>query len=127
MRAARAIATHTEREWGDLVRAHGRRCAYCDRPLGLLEVHKDHVIPVSRGGSDGIDNIVPACKPCNSEKHRMTADEYREYLSMLGRTKGAGWKYSSETCRCGAINERMHHFLTQSRELFPHAYSGPAA
>ena len=41
---------------------------------------KDHVIPISRGGSDAIDNIVGACLTCNKRKHRKTGDEFFEVL-----------------------------------------------
>lgn len=41
------------------------RCAYCGRELPLS---MDHVVPLSRGGSNIIENIVPACKSCNSSK-----------------------------------------------------------
>ncbi len=43
-----------------------RKCAYCDAedvPLNL-----DHVHPRSRGGSDRVSNLVPACIPCNKSK-----------------------------------------------------------
>jgi 5-methylcytosine-specific restriction endonuclease McrA len=42
-------------------------------------LEKDHMIPVSRGGSDAIDNIAVACTECNAEKRQMTADEYRDW------------------------------------------------
>lgn len=39
----------------------------------------DHLIPVSRGGTDHWSNTVGACKACNVEKGDMTADEYRAF------------------------------------------------
>jgi len=43
-------------------------CAYCgDRP-GRSHLEIDHLIPRSKGGSDGEENLVPACKPCNQGK-----------------------------------------------------------
>jgi hypothetical protein len=43
-------------------------CRYCGAQPGcdLLEV--DHVVPVSRGGSDNECNKVTACKTCNARK-----------------------------------------------------------
>ena len=29
----------------------------------------DHVVPLSKEGKHDIENIVPACKSCNSKKH----------------------------------------------------------
>ncbi len=28
----------------------------------------DHILPLSRGGSHSIDNVVPACHTCNRSK-----------------------------------------------------------
>jgi 5-methylcytosine-specific restriction endonuclease McrA len=65
-------------EWHDLIKAYGGRCAYCyaDRPLTM-----DHRVPLARGGSHEIENILPACKPCNSRKHTMTEAEFRVLLA----------------------------------------------
>jgi 5-methylcytosine-specific restriction endonuclease McrA len=41
-------------------------CQYCGKESAGLTV--DHVIPRSRGGSSGWDNIVAACAPCNRKK-----------------------------------------------------------
>lgn len=52
----------------------GNRCIYCgatDLPLTL-----DHVVPRSRGGPDTIDNLVPACLPCNCAKGARTPSEW---------------------------------------------------
>lgn len=39
-------------------------CVYC----GGRATGWDHVMPMSRGGRHAVDNLVPACKPCNSAK-----------------------------------------------------------
>ena len=41
-------------------------CQYCGRERGKLTV--DHVIPRSKGGTSGWDNIVTCCAPCNRRK-----------------------------------------------------------
>jgi hypothetical protein len=52
-------------QWAALKEAWGG-CAYCgasDRPL-----QKDCVLAISRGGRYTLDNIAPACGPCNASK-----------------------------------------------------------
>lgn len=58
------------------------RCAYCGEENFPLTV--DHVIPVSRGGSDELENLAPACMPCNREKLNFTPDEWREWRLEMG-------------------------------------------
>lgn len=56
----------SKRDWERLVARYGGRCAYCgDRPELL---HMEHVVPLSRGGRNGIGNVLPACPPCNMSK-----------------------------------------------------------
>lgn len=83
MREARERGRHTAQEWWALVRSVERRCAYCGRETahrGPWRMTKDHILPVSRGGSDAIDNLCVACKQCNSNKGTLTGDEYRHWL-----------------------------------------------
>jgi 5-methylcytosine-specific restriction endonuclease McrA len=42
----------------------GHRCQYC----GAAAENIDHVVPRSRGGTHTWDNVVAACRPCNSRK-----------------------------------------------------------
>lgn len=63
------IATLTADEWKDIMQRHGYACAYCGRLFSeSLPPTQDHVMPLSRGGNHTKDNVVPACKPCNSSK-----------------------------------------------------------
>ncbi len=56
---------HTDAEWQVKLREYNCECAYCGE---VAQLTKDHIIPVSKGGSDKIANIVPACWPCNRSK-----------------------------------------------------------
>lgn len=62
-----ALGHFTFAEWQLVVWVYGGQCAYCGVTPNRLE--RDHVIPLSKGGSNWIENIVPACKSCNSAKH----------------------------------------------------------
>jgi len=42
-----------------------RSCCYCG---AITQLSMDHLIPRLRGGPDDSDNLVWACKPCNSSK-----------------------------------------------------------
>lgn len=57
-------------------------CVYCGQPLGwghpsVENPQIDHVVPRARGGGNGIDNLVAACRACNSAKGTMSAEEFR--------------------------------------------------
>jgi 5-methylcytosine-specific restriction endonuclease McrA len=50
-------------------------CVYCGCSAPKL-LTLDHVIPQSKGGKDSWDNLVTACRTCNSEKSDLTLEEY---------------------------------------------------
>lgn len=56
----------TKEEWKAICDLFQNRCAYCRKQT---ELHQDHVIPLSKGGPHHPDNVVPACKSCNSSKN----------------------------------------------------------
>lgn len=89
---ARDLGTHTAAEWRQRVRSRAGVCHYCRRPWHG-DLHKDHMIPISRGGSDAIDNLAPACGDCNCTKSTMTAPEFVAWAERTGyfekpRTRG---------------------------------------
>jgi 5-methylcytosine-specific restriction endonuclease McrA len=66
--------THTAKDWISLLARFRGMCAYC----GIKKAaHKDHVIPISRGGRDSIGNILPACSPCNLTKGGRLITEWK--------------------------------------------------
>ena len=56
----------TKAKWNKLVELHDSCCFYCKEKFDKLTI--DHFIPLSKGGSNFIDNIVPACSRCNNLK-----------------------------------------------------------
>ena len=58
----------------EVLATHGEFCAYCGASGVNLQL--DHVFPRSRGGSDTPENLVPACKPCNTSKGAKTVQEW---------------------------------------------------
>lgn len=47
----------------------------------------DHHIPLSRGGTSERENLVPACKDCNTRKKYLLPHEWDEYLERLENEK----------------------------------------
>lgn len=67
---------HTQMQWEAKFFRCGCACFYCNEPLLLSRATKDHRLPSCRGGSDVIDNIVPACFLCNLKKGDKTDKEF---------------------------------------------------
>lgn len=55
----------------------GGLCAYCEAAPGST---LDHVVPLARGGSHSLGNLVPACKSCNCSKGEKFLFEWRVWL-----------------------------------------------
>ena len=51
-----------------------RTCQYCGKTRTRIEV--DHVVPKSRGGGYRVDNLVAACRSCNSRKGNRSVEEF---------------------------------------------------
>lgn len=59
---------HTNDEWMTLKAQYNWTCLHCSKVEPNIKLTKDHIIPVSRGGTDNIENIQPLCLPCNVKK-----------------------------------------------------------
>ena len=59
----------------------GWSCVYCGTAGGRLTL--DHVVPRSRGGDSGWENVVTACAPCNLRKGDRSLEETGFTLTRL--------------------------------------------
>ena len=73
-KAVGAAGDYTKDDVRALLKSQGRVCRYCDHVL--TKFHVDHFIPLARGGSNGPENLVLACPPCNLSKGAKLPSEW---------------------------------------------------
>ena len=70
----------------------GGYCFHCRKKLALTNYGKrgkkgawevDHGKPISRGGTNHLNNLHPSCVRCNREKGDMTTAEFRRHQMTL--------------------------------------------
>lgn len=59
----------------EILRRDNFRCHYCGSEASQTDLHVDHIVPQSLGGTNDPSNLVTACAECNSGKAGRTLDE----------------------------------------------------
>ncbi len=81
-----------------LFKRDANQCKYCGQRFSARELSREHVTPLSRGGTDTWNNVVAACKRCNNHKAGRMPEEsgmqllavpftpnHAEYIFLKGR------------------------------------------
>ncbi len=81
-----------------LFRRDGNLCLYCGAHFLSRDLTRDHIRPLSHGGTDSWQNVVTACRRCNNHKGGHTPEQagvqliavpftptYAEYSYLKGR------------------------------------------
>lgn len=76
-RKLKAEGYHTKEDIQKLLIKQNHLCNECK--INLTEYDVDHIIPLSRGGSNGPDNLQLLCPPCNGSKNDKTPEEWRQW------------------------------------------------
>lgn len=74
------IAPHEKRRIYD--RQNGL-CAYCGQHRNIKYMTVDHIIPLSRGGTDSLGNLQCTCKKCNGLKEDMLPNEFTLFIRNM--------------------------------------------
>lgn len=80
-RARKLAAEHepyTVGDINDMWHKQGGSCYYCGMPV-FAHYHVDHLTPLSRGGTDKLENLCVACPFCNVSKKDKTEQEFADY------------------------------------------------
>lgn len=70
------------RRWqrSHLIAKYGNSCYLCAKPINQMrQITFDHWQPLSKAGSDTLDNYRLAHEGCNQLKGAMTPDEFRDF------------------------------------------------
>ena len=70
-RRAAAPGSFTDEEWRAVREQYGSICLACGQDESLSV---DHVVPLSKGGTNYADYLQPLCLPCNLRKGAKTID-----------------------------------------------------
>jgi 5-methylcytosine-specific restriction endonuclease McrA len=72
----------TKEEWNWLKEFYSFTCLRCGKREPEIKLTLDHILPLSMGGKNVIENAQPLCQPCNSSKHNKCID-YRKERTLL--------------------------------------------
>jgi len=67
----------------EIYNKYNGRCAYCGRKMTYKDMQVDHLQAKSRGGSNDISNLMPACRACNHYKRAHTLEVFRQYIQEI--------------------------------------------
>lgn len=77
-----AEGRYTAEDVQRIYKAQKGKCYYCGAKVGR-KYEVDHVVPLSRGGTNWPDNLVIACPSCNSSKNNKLSHEWQEGGKLL--------------------------------------------
>lgn len=112
----------TKRTRFEVLKRDDYTCRYCRSAEGELTI--DHVVPIALGGTDESDNLVAACRDCNSGKASTSPTE-----ETVADVKEADIKWAAAMARAAEIRAAdrriAHQYLDTFLEEWPSFHSLP--
>lgn len=106
----------TESEKERLLAAYSG-CAYCGEPVESgANLHWDHVLPLTLGGANHVDNVVPACSSCNLRKGSKHPDRWYAELGQPPLHLGVAAKGHLEALNLDRVRDAEYVLLMTGGE-----------
>jgi len=80
---ANAEGTHTINDLKYIYKHQKSKCPCCSEFISFEKITIDHIIALSKGGSNYPSNIQLLCKSCNSAKGNRHSTDYREHIPLF--------------------------------------------
>uniref|UniRef100_A0A6H1ZIK1 Putative homing endonuclease n=1 Tax=viral metagenome TaxID=1070528 RepID=A0A6H1ZIK1_9ZZZZ len=77
-------ANFSNEQWISCLKYFNNRCAYCGKKENI---EQDHFVALLEGGEYTINNIIPACKSCNSSKRHQAFMEWYLRQNFYSETR----------------------------------------
>jgi hypothetical protein len=74
------IGSHTKKDLDNLLLRQNGVCPLCNEKLVENNIQLDHIIPVSKGGTNFIGNLQYTCAKCNISKNNMPSIKYKNKI-----------------------------------------------
>lgn len=75
-RRAKIKGSFTHKEWETLKKQYNFTCPCCKKSEPEIKLTIDHIIPISKGGLNTIENLQPLCLKCNCKKNNRHNTKY---------------------------------------------------
>lgn len=92
-------------------------CQYCGRSGDEADLVIEHIIPISKGGTDDIRNLCTACSECNSEKYNrmLTISELRQIADKINSSLEYLLSIATEKPEAEIRSEKITVYLTSTQ------------
>lgn len=84
------------------------RCAYCGCALKYKDMQVDHVVPLSNGGEDTLENMLPSCRSCNHYKGMFGLEDFRERVEDMPKVLMRDSVTYKNAVRFGLVKPDQH-------------------
>lgn len=95
----------------EILRRDNFRCHYCGATPESEELHVDHVIPRSLGGTDDPTNLVTACSSCNGGKASTAPDQ--AHVGAVNQRAAAWAQAMQEAAKLQRAEQTLERDLVQ--------------
>ena len=99
--------SYSDKDRKTIYNKSGGRCELCGQRLALENMTLDHIVPLSMGGEDSMENLQAACFACNQFKSNILPDDFMDRIIKI-------FLYQTENKCCKDMKLKVIHKLVET-------------